>query len=160
MSLRYEPSSKALHISAKQLFACRCTIRQRGRTCPSGSRSRECSTATAFSARPRASSSSFRFTLISHTVLLKSFCRSQFPHKFVNLFFILVIVKGKLTDLWGSSLLQSGFQNTLCEMNSVPRRAFPFRGGPVCPAPGLFVLRWACLSRGGPFLTGKRVKAR
>jgi hypothetical protein len=35
-------------------------------------------------------------------VLLKSFCKSQFPHKFVNLFFILVIVKDKLTDLWGS----------------------------------------------------------
>jgi hypothetical protein len=38
---------------------------------------------------------------ISHKVCLKSFCKNQFPHKFVNLFFVLVIVKDKLTDLWG-----------------------------------------------------------
>ena len=31
--------------------------------------------------------------LISHNVFLKSFCKSQFPHKFVKLSFILVIVK-------------------------------------------------------------------
>ena len=41
-------------------------------------------------------------TLISHKVFLKSFCKSQFPHKFVNLFFILIKVTDKLTDLWGS----------------------------------------------------------
>ena len=29
--------------------------------------------------------------LISHKVFLKSFCKSQFPHKPVNVFFILVI---------------------------------------------------------------------
>jgi len=34
--------------------------------------------------------------------VLKSFCKSQFPHKSVNSFFLLVIVKDKLTDLWGS----------------------------------------------------------
>ena len=34
--------------------------------------------------------------------LLKSFCKSQLPQKIVNLFFILVIVKDKLTDMWGS----------------------------------------------------------
>ena len=39
--------------------------------------------------------------LISHKVFLKSFCKSQFPHKSVNLFFILVIMKDELTDLWG-----------------------------------------------------------
>ena len=33
------------------------------------------------------------------TVFLRSFCKSQFPHKAVNVFFILVIVKDKLTDL-------------------------------------------------------------
>jgi hypothetical protein len=38
---------------------------------------------------------------ISHKVLLKSCCKSQFPHKSVNLFFILVIVKDMLTILWG-----------------------------------------------------------
>ena len=29
-------------------------------------------------------------------------CISQFPHKSVKLFFILVCVKDQLTDLWGS----------------------------------------------------------
>ena len=32
---------------------------------------------------------------------LKSLCNSQFPHTSVNLFFIFVIVKDKLTALWG-----------------------------------------------------------
>jgi len=40
--------------------------------------------------------------LISHKVFLKSFCKGQSPHKSVNVFFILVIVKDKLTGLWGS----------------------------------------------------------
>ena len=38
----------------------------------------------------------------SQTVFVKSFCKSQFPHKSVNLFVILVMIKDKLTDLWGS----------------------------------------------------------
>ena len=49
-----------------------------------------------------ANCSLFAGKLISHKVLLKSFCKSQFSHKSVNLFFILIIVKDKLTDLWGS----------------------------------------------------------
>ena len=40
--------------------------------------------------------------IISHQVSLTLFCKSQFPHKSVDLFFILVIVKDKLADLWGS----------------------------------------------------------
>ena len=39
---------------------------------------------------------------ISHKVLIKSFCKSQFPHKSVNLFFILIIIKDKLTNLCGN----------------------------------------------------------
>jgi len=39
---------------------------------------------------------------ISHKVLLKSFCKSQFPHNSVSISFILAIEKIKLTDLWGS----------------------------------------------------------
>ena len=39
--------------------------------------------------------------LISHKVFLKSFYKSQFPHKSVILFFTLVIVKDKSTDLSG-----------------------------------------------------------
>ena len=42
--------------------------------------------------------------LVSNTQkeFIKSFCKSQFPHKSVNLFHILVIMKDKLTNLWGS----------------------------------------------------------
>ena len=40
--------------------------------------------------------------LISHKVFIKSFSKIQFPHKSVNLFFILVIVKDKLTNLYGN----------------------------------------------------------
>ena len=40
--------------------------------------------------------------IVSHKVFLKSFCKSQFPHKFINLFLILVpMVNNKLTDSWG-----------------------------------------------------------
>ena len=35
--------------------------------------------------------------LLSQQVLIKSFCKSRFPNKSVSLFFILVIVKDKLT---------------------------------------------------------------
>ena len=41
-----------------------------------------------------------RNTLLSaQKVFLKSFCKSRLPNKFVNLFFMLVMVKDKLTDL-------------------------------------------------------------
>ena len=40
--------------------------------------------------------------LISRKAFLNSLCKSQSPHKSVNLFLILVIVKDKSTDLWGS----------------------------------------------------------
>ena len=33
---------------------------------------------------------------------LKSFCKSQLPHKFVNLSFVITNIQNKLTDLWGS----------------------------------------------------------
>ena len=53
---------------------------------------------------------------ISHKVFFKSVCESQFPNKSVNLFCISVIVKDKLTDLWGGCLLQNDFKSTLCEV--------------------------------------------
>ena len=37
-----------------------------------------------------------------HKTILKSFCRNQFLHKFVNLSFTITNMKNKLTDLWGS----------------------------------------------------------
>ena len=40
--------------------------------------------------------------LVSQKVFVKSSCRSRFPHKSVNLFFILAIINKKLTDLWGN----------------------------------------------------------
>ena len=40
------------------------------------------------------------FVLISHDVILKSFLKSQFPHKSVNIFVMLVMIKDKLMDLW------------------------------------------------------------
>ena len=42
-------------------------------------------------------------------VFLKSFCMSQFLHKFVSLFFIRATVKDKLNDLRRSRLLQNDF---------------------------------------------------
>ena len=39
--------------------------------------------------------------LIPHKAFVKLFCKSLFPHKSVNLFSLLVIVKDGLTDLWG-----------------------------------------------------------
>ena len=38
---------------------------------------------------------------ISQKVSIKSFCKGQFPHKFVNILFIAAIIKDKLTDLCG-----------------------------------------------------------
>jgi hypothetical protein len=38
-------------------------------------------------------------------VFRKSFCKSSFPHKFVNLSFIVTGIKNKLTDLCGNWLL-------------------------------------------------------
>ena len=40
--------------------------------------------------------------LISQIVFIKSFCKSPFPRKSVNLFFVLVRTIDKLTDLWES----------------------------------------------------------
>jgi hypothetical protein len=39
---------------------------------------------------------------ISQKMFTQLFCKGHFPHKSVNLFFILVIMQDKVTDLWGS----------------------------------------------------------
>ena len=57
--------------------------------------------------------------LIRHKVFIKSFCKSQFPHKSVDLSFILVIIQDKLTSLCGNRLLQNNFINTCCEIRAV-----------------------------------------
>jgi len=43
-----------------------------------------------------------RAAFISQKLFLESLCKSQFPHKSVNLSFILVNIKNKLTDLRGN----------------------------------------------------------
>ena len=40
--------------------------------------------------------------VISHGVFSMSIGKSQFPHKFMNLCFVLVTFENKLTELWGS----------------------------------------------------------
>ena len=57
-----------------------------------------------------------RSDLISQKMFIKSICKSQFPHKFVNLLSISVIKEAKLTDLCGDRLLQNDFINTLSEV--------------------------------------------
>ena len=64
-------------------------------------------------------------SLISPKLFMTSFCKSQFPHKSVNLFPIITNTKNKLTDLCGNRLLQNDLKNTLREikvMEGVPRR--------------------------------------
>ena len=51
-------------------------------------------------------------------MFLKSFCKSQFHHKAVNLFLTQAIAKDLLTDLWGGGLIENDFKNTACEIKS------------------------------------------
>ena len=56
---------------------------------------------------------------ISHKILLKSCCKSQFLQKFVDLFFISVIIKNTLTHLCGNGLLQNDLINIFFEMSAL-----------------------------------------
>ena len=69
---------------------------------------------------------------ISHKELTNLFCESQSPHKLVNLFFILVKVKDKLTDLWVRCILENNIIKTLCETRAYPLRVL----GPMRARPG------------------------
>ena len=60
---------------------------------------------------------------IWHEVFLNHFCRSQLPHKSGIVSFTITVVKKQLTDLCGNWLLQSDFENTLCEMRSAERES-------------------------------------
>jgi len=48
---------------------------------------------------------------------MNSFCKSQFPHKSVDLFFLSVAIKDRLTDSCGNWLMQNNFINTFRGMN-------------------------------------------
>ena len=52
---------------------------------------------------------------------MKLFCQSRFPHKYVDLFFMLFMMKDKLTIVWRNCLLPNDFINTFCEMISSTR---------------------------------------
>ena len=54
--------------------------------------------------------------LISHRVFLKSFCRSQLPHKFVDVSSAITDMENNMTDFCGNGLSQNDFENTLCEI--------------------------------------------
>jgi len=69
--------------------------------------------------------------LISQKVFIKSFFKSQFPHKSVKLSFIITNMKNKLTNLRGNRLLQNDMTNDFCEIR--PR--------PLC-VDDLFELAW------------------
>ena len=49
----------------------------------------------------------------------KSFCKSQFPHKSVNLSFIITNIKSQLTDVCGNELLQNDAVNPFCEIQGL-----------------------------------------
>jgi len=59
---------------------------------------------------------------ILQKVFTKTFGKNQFPYKSVFVFFILVMIKDKLTDLCGNRLLQNGFTNISCEIRRVGLR--------------------------------------
>ena len=63
---------------------------------------------------------------ISQEVFIKSFGKSQFPHKFGNLSFIIINTKNKLTDLCGNQLLQNDFIDTFCEIKTLAVQVFSY----------------------------------
>ena len=59
---------------------------------------------------------------LSHTVFSRSFCRSQLPHKSVNLSCTITRIKSKLTEFCGNWRLQNDSKvvfYTLCETSPV-----------------------------------------
>ena len=57
----------------------------------------------------------FGFGSISQRVFIMAFFNSQFPHKCVNLVFVSVMIKDKLTDLCGNGLFQNDCTKKICE---------------------------------------------
>jgi hypothetical protein len=56
--------------------------------------------------------------LILQKVSIIFFCKSQFPHKFVDSSFMIANAKNRLTGLCGNRLLPNDVINTLCEISS------------------------------------------
>ena len=57
--------------------------------------------------------------LVSQKVFIKLVCKSQCQHKSVNLLFISVLRKDKLTNLCGDRFLQTDFMSTFCEIKKL-----------------------------------------
>jgi len=53
--------------------------------------------------------------IISQEESMKSLCRSQFPHKYVNVFFALVVKNKNGQVCAGIGFLQNDLMNTFCE---------------------------------------------
>ena len=60
--------------------------------------------------------------LISHRAFIKSFCKSEFPHKSVILSFMITYMKYTSTDLCGNCFFHNDFINTFCETKRCRRR--------------------------------------
>ena len=79
--------------------------------------------------------------LISQKVFIRSFCKRQFPHKSVNLSFIITNVTNKLTDLCGEWLLKNDFGKRfsirkpctihVCFVDVLQKKQTPDCGDPV-----------------------------
>ena len=75
-----------------------------------------------------------RRLLIPQGVFIMSFCRSQLPHKSVNLLSITTDINDKLTNSCGNRLLQNDFINIFCE-TSLPSPEQSLAGYPTCRRP-------------------------
>ena len=60
--------------------------------------------------------------LISQKMFLKSFCRSQLPHKSVNVCLTFTYMKNKRADLCGNRLLQNDLTKAFCEVRPRPNQ--------------------------------------
>ena len=61
--------------------------------------------------------------------VLKSFCRSQLPHKSINFPFTITNIKNMMKDLCGDRLLKNDLKKTLCEIKVQVSTAAPGRAG-------------------------------
>ena len=77
-----------------------------------------------------------RFETYLQKVFTTLFCRSQFPHKFVNLSF--ATMKNALADLCGYRLLQNHCMNTLREINLFDAQVCRTLARIFCP----YTTRW------------------
>ena len=80
--------------------------------------------------------------------LIKSFCKRQFPHTFFNVSFLWVMIKDKLTDLCGNWHLQNNCINTFCgiRLGPTPPKNRPQPGG-VRPAVGSYLTKGSSHAR-------------